>query len=966
MTNRVPGLRPHSDRPSSGGTLKGRPQAPTADQLQTPGLKPTASPVDTYARPQAPSGDNNLLNFANALASISPSLNNYLQEESGRRQQEMEDLANRRFAGMSFEEAHSAVESGSIREMENPWFQAAFMKQYGERLAYHRMNELSRAYETDFDKVNGDLDAFIAEAMRADLEQYGDNRFFTASYNQLMQNFNVKAQASQAEYQTGLMVNETQNGVYDTFLGMTRQMMTEGATPEEIFNAIRGRYEDNHQMLHVSFKDQDAELLRVASTLAEEGHYEMVEAILKTPRQGADGMSLGTLAENRDFATDAARIMTRAENVMFDQNERTTLEKRLEFSDLAAEGKLDRDELLEWHAENPGAITDARVHSLIRADATSREQALWQEQAEHERLARVQAARLSEDTLLAQDLEAASSGMAAYLGEAVVLTESGSERTISGEQRRKNVALAISDNLEKAVANGRLTQEEAFGAEVTQLSQNGLLNEKWRNVLSAAPATAAVFLSSGGELPQALTDGLELYLRLHAANPRLLTSHISDSNMQFFESYRIAKTFMRLDDGQALAVAQQATNDPDRYSGPAFAQTAQEIERRVSQMGNDWWSVGPFRTDTRNGFEVGTEVSRIARLYASMGLPVDRALDEAKARFEDTYTNINGWWVYTADQNVPEQFSEWVPGLIESYVTDFPDQDVEADDLTILPATDGSSGAWMIVHRSTGIPVEDDHRRYFTLGDLYDHRQRYVERQQLLITQRTNADNAARDRGLLPDSGNPGFFYSRDQGLFRAEYPDGGIEPVFVPVERGAQGAYDRTRPEWLAPSPISGRDQRGDTSGVQLDYVNQDAVRSLPVSGALESAIKSAVAEVFGPSYRVEVMSVKQTPDNAVGSRRHTTGGAADLWVYDPSGRKLSPDELIPLVQYWQTLKLGGVGFPANGQSLHLDVVGGEGEGAVPLQGGEGMLWFYGTPTASQRRALAQPWVGQATASRN
>ena len=69
----------------------------------------------------------------------------------------------RRIGGMSFDEARSAVDSGKMTELQNPWFKAAFMRQYGERLAYERVNELTKEYETNFDKNSGDLDSFIRE-----------------------------------------------------------------------------------------------------------------------------------------------------------------------------------------------------------------------------------------------------------------------------------------------------------------------------------------------------------------------------------------------------------------------------------------------------------------------------------------------------------------------------------------------------------------------------------------------------------------------------------------------------------------------------------------------------------------------------------------------------------------------------------------------------------------------------------
>lgn len=139
------------------------------------------------------------------------------------------------------------------------------------------------------------------------------------------------------------------------------------------------------------------------------------------------------------------------------------------------------------------------------------------------------------------------------------------------------------------------------------------------------------------------------------------------------------------------------------------------------------------------------------------------------------------------------------------------------------------------------------------------------------------------------------------------------------------------------------------------LSYTNQNAQRSLPLIEPLAVAIQEDVARVYGPGYRVEVMSggQGQGSNGSTGSRRHNDGYAGDVWVYDPNGRRLSPDELIPLSQHWVASGRGSVGFPANGQSLHLDFIGGNHEHALPLQRGEGRIWYYGNPSQTQRSAL-------------
>lgn len=138
---------------------------------------------------------------------------------------------------------------------------------------------------------------------------------------------------------------------------------------------------------------------------------------------------------------------------------------------------------------------------------------------------------------------------------------------------------------------------------------------------------------------------------------------------------------------------------------------------------------------------------------------------------------------------------------------------------------------------------------------------------------------------------------------------------------------------------------------------------RDLPVREELVHNIQQSVTAVYGADYRATVISGAQGEgsNGQTGSRRHNTGVAADVYVYSPTGQRLTPDELVPLAQHWVASSTGSVGFPANGQSLHLDLIGGNGPGAVPLQAGEGRVWYYGSPTSAQRSALNAGLAGTA-----
>lgn len=738
---RLPGLTPHrEDQPSVGNRNKGR-VVVDGPAVRPQRLAPTANPVNTYARPQAPSSTNSWLQLAEALASISPGLNAMLQEQAAARKQEAEDLANRRLGGMSFEEAQRAVKDGTIPEMSNPWFKAAFMKQYGERLAHHRASEIASIYETEFDKENGNLDQFIAERMKEDLDAYGDNKFFASSYLGVMNRFNVTAQSKHQEYLAGRTKDETFQGAYETFLGTARQMMEEGADPQAIAQALREKYEGNRQLLNMPYREQDREMLRVAQTLAEEGHHDLVKALLQTERVAADGTRLGALANNREFAADAARILQRAERVMFDNNEKASFDQRMVFFDQSFTGNLDRAELEKWHKDNPGAFSDSQVQTLIARNQSVIEQAQKEAEKQRTKLLLEEQSRRSVEAMEQADLAAFEAGLAPFLEDGVVLNERGETEVRTADERRKRLADNAVTRIRERVERGEITPEQAFEAEVKGFSGNGLVHPQWKTVLGAGSVSATTYAISGGEIPPALKEGAELYLRLHATDPSLLQRHIPDSSaMDFYEAFRIAKQYGRMDDNQAYQQAISVTNDPDKYEGVHMRQRYDDIDKAVTGLQSNafvrMFGLGTAPAD--NAGYVGNEISRIAKFYARSGLGTQEAIEQAKKRFEDTHSQINGWWVYTADRDVPPDFEKLVNSALEDYVAEFGEAEgLEVDDLSIRPATNGS-GAWQIINRYTGAPVENGERRYITNRSLIEAERDRIEKRRQEVIDETN------------------------------------------------------------------------------------------------------------------------------------------------------------------------------------------------------------------------------------
>lgn len=756
---RLPGLRPFEDRPSVGGANRGRVQVrnPIGDKA----LTPQARPVDQYVRPQQPNaGPSGLAQLAGALAQISPSIQGFIEEDAARRKQEAEDLANKRIGGMSFAEAKAAVDNGSMTELQNPWFKAAFMKQYGERLAYQRMNELGQAYEMSPDKATMNMDEFVARQMQQDIEQYGNDRHFVSTYGQLMSGFNQKAGAAQAQFATQEAVGEAKQGVFETFLGRAEMMLQEGSmSPEEIAANLRNGYEGNKQLLGLSYKEQDAEMLRVAQALAERGEFEVVNALLTNNRTAADGTELGPLIKNRDFTADAANILSAAERKMWENNQTSSEATLMTFWDAAREGHLDRKALETFAAGTPGALSLSQQQQLISMNDNVVEAAQAAQARQAEELNREAAARASERDLLMMDLQQVENGMMPFVWPAEVLTKSGETREVSIETRKANVAAELVRQVDAVAASQGLDDNQKLDLLVERFSTSNLQNPVWKGVLEAGMTGATAWSVPGATLPPALKQGTQLYMDLYAKSPALLRKHITDSNvLDFYEAYRIGVQDAGLEPDQAIQTAFQITHDPDKSeSNPLIRQTYAEIEGAAASVRTGW---GPFGSSPANDTYVGGEIARTAKFYARTGMNAKKALELATERFKETHASINDVWFPIDRDQVGPNFETMAQNMITDYVAKFGEAEgVDASDLAVFPLG-SASGAWTIINKNLMMPVEDRATRTFNLQTMMKAEEARREALRMQIVTDTNAQLDADGTPKRPPvMGHLGVFY---------------------------------------------------------------------------------------------------------------------------------------------------------------------------------------------------------------
>lgn len=711
MTNKVAGLRPMGDRPTAGRRNTARVEGPTAANMRTPGLKPVARPVDTYSRPEAPQQGNDWLDLARGLGELNPEIKTMIGEDIARQQESAEDRALRRIGGMSFEEARSAVDSGAISEMDNPWFKSAFMRVLGERTAYNTINDLSERYATDPNRHEIDFSTFVRENASNDLAGF-DDPSFSAGYLPAMNNFEASGAAKHADIRSARAVEEAQANVFGVFLGQAKQLSSEGKDPATIARELFARYDGHEEFLRLDRNQQDELMYSAIDTLASEGDWELVQALLQEPRVDEYGNTT-TLGSSPSHAPKVASIVEKARDQYAQRSLEQDTTNATSLYSMAEAGSLTQEYLDKWREENPNIVDGPRsIQLLLQSNrarakaqediATAQQKFVWQQEGARDVMA-VDTANLS----------AVSSGMAVSKQDVAIADGKGGTKTYNVKQQDDALAKGLSELVEEYAKEEGVTPEMALDHEVKLFASAGVINERWARTLAggvsqATPANLKQFLENGDAvLPPALEDGIKLYEELSLKSPLVLGQYFNNSdNREFFELVVALKKHTNAENDYAAVRLAAYAQQQGKPSHPMSTMTFKQAEAALAdiKVGGGWLGFGssePANAGTAMNF-----INNAVDLYGRVGVIGDPARKSAVEQFKNTHVDINGYYVNVAgmDLGSREQFGQAVDLVLSEIVTDTPrylnGQQLDAEDLTLIPTSNGT-GEWMVATKSS-------------------------------------------------------------------------------------------------------------------------------------------------------------------------------------------------------------------------------------------------------------------------
>jgi hypothetical protein len=708
MVNRVNGLRPMGDRPSAGRRNSARVEAPTAAGIRAPGLRPTASPVDVYSRPQAPTQGNAFSQLAEALGAVNPAISNFFNEEAARQRKDAEDRAMKRIGGMSFAEARSAVDSG-MPEMDNPWFKAAFMKVMGERTAYNRMNELSAEYATDPNRHEIDFSEFVRSKSAEDLEAFNDPHF-DAGYLPLMGNYEATGAAKHTEVQSARTMEEAQANVFGVFLGQAQQASAEGKDPATAASDLFARYSSQEEFLRLDRNQQDALMMNVIDTLANEGDWEMVDALLKHERVDEYG-NKGSLGSSPQYSTKTASIIERAKAAQGEKLLADSVGSLTDLNTLASAGNLDKATLDQFVEANPNLLPPRSQVELLTRSENARIRAEADIAEADQKAAMQLAAQQTREVVKQSNLAAVQNGTAVFLQDVEVPDGKGGTETLTVKQQQDQLANDLAAYVAEQGKAADADPAAILDLEVKLFATAGVTNPRWAQTLAggvsqATPANLKQFLESGEvNLPPGLDAGIKLYEELYTKSPLLLGKYFNSSeDRRFFDLVMQGKK-LGMDNYASVRQASQALMN-GAVSHPLANMTSEQARSALSDIKTGGF-FGVGSGEPANASWAVQQINDNMKYFAEVGGTVgEDARKAAVEQFKSTHVNINGLYVNVAGADIgdPETFSQSVDLVLNEIMANpryLNGKEITPDDISIRPTTNGS-GEWEVVSKGAG------------------------------------------------------------------------------------------------------------------------------------------------------------------------------------------------------------------------------------------------------------------------
>ena len=681
--------------------------------IRAPALTPQAQAVSTFARAMQTPQDDNAQRLAQALAGVNPSLQRFAATMAEEGKDDVSSSVQAKILKVGGDPKKVEELMASDPEMQSGLGKAAASRRLGQLLAAQAVNEAKTKYQNDFDRVNGDLGSLTAETVKPYLEKFGHDPVFRKQFVDDVTPGVAALRNADAQTKAQDAYTRTQDDQSKIFLGIVSKAQDSGKDLKATAADVVKEFYGNEKILRMPYTDQQKALVPVIRALAEQGKYDVVQALADTERNGEK------LLDNPTVGPSVAQAVTHARSQRDKLTKDATVADRQSDYAKFQNGEAtpeDEKRILELARKKDGSIDEGTANAWVQTNRNQREAAQEAARKEAARVQLMDRLNSQEAQLSSMGVEAVRGGKVFSLPQVTVLNKKGEEETLGGDKFRER---AFSDFEEWSTQYAQQKGEswdQTVLREAPIYAQNGYAPKKWKDTLSQGGASIAASALSGEAPPEAAQRGYAMYKLLHANNARLLNDLVPKDQRDFFEAWRVGEEDAGLPAQKALLHAAETNADPNNRLKRLSSVTTREIKDRVGQLGGGLRSFFGGPSSPENTGEMGVTVQRLAEFYAGFGLGAEKAVERAVQRIRDTHVQVNGSWIDASDRRIPPGFPELAGDVLAQYAEKHGKAEgLGASDLTVRSM---GGSAWRIVRRKDGVPVDDPRDGLFVTNDL--------------------------------------------------------------------------------------------------------------------------------------------------------------------------------------------------------------------------------------------------------
>lgn len=714
----VPGLAPQQDRPEAAAAKKARVLLNTSGSTER--FTPVAAPVDRFVAPPDLKRDTQAEQLVRAMGNFGKSLATAggVMADNMRDQADLD--AKKDLESMTFEEAKKQVDEGIIDETDNPYYRAAFMRQYGTRTALEASRRLEDYLVNDFDPDEDDIEEVIA-TMATENTQGVTDKFYLKGFNDAFEGAAAESRDKVSLFKAQRRKQETLKGIHATWLSDYERMTQADMSPKAIHESLRATYEGNHKLLNVSKDEQDGVMLQTVASIIENmqdpSEYAIVEEILTGKRGGP--LPLNQM--KGDVGDAANGLLAAGEKKRGELYREQTWQKQKDYWWAAENGKLDEDEFTKYHESHEGVYTREQYFSYLnrnRQAIAEKEDALKKAKIGNA----VAQFRMDQQ---GRWFDMFMNGKLHMLDkEEDWIKENGDPDVIT----KSRIEDQVMDQWFNTTQGGRPFREEyaerhgldeaqLLNFEVDLFAKNNMDHPKIKSMMEAGVYKLDWTEFDAEQINDETMAGFGMYKQFAQSHPNYIRGLVDSTTEKFYEMARLAQNVMKANDQQALFTAHKAmVNLNGGNLTQAQKSRIDEVRTAVSSVVGDMDNVAYPGTLTQ-------ELVQVSEMYAALGMNAKDSREAAKEYLSERYISYNGMPLPATPSGINEKSVPMVDQLLQAYFVTHPEE-MESrgidswEDMTLIPRGDNGQ-LFTIGHGAVyPMPMEDFEEANFDIADL--------------------------------------------------------------------------------------------------------------------------------------------------------------------------------------------------------------------------------------------------------